>query len=174
MSEFLTGCEYPVFKIYDSATEILIETIQLDLTGSGGLIETVTSPHDTIHRLITGEIAVQTSSDRITFTMDYSDMLNKENGLKIYDIWKYWKEKDMFGNQKNKIILYPRAEILNRFFEVVYTGEGFELGISRGDIQAVNTRFIWQWTTKFLVDINWQDVDDIYNVVLTRFYVENN
>lgn len=160
MSNFVTGYSHPKFVIIDSALNIHIDTIDLDLTNESGFTEIMSPTNDVVHYMITGEKRVKSFGFRARFTLDYSGCLSKLNALKIEKIWDYWLQEDINGDKKNQIILYPRADILSRFYEVVYSGEPVQINISAGE-KKFNKNFIWEWHSRYLVQWNWIDPDDI-------------
>ncbi len=52
--------------------------------------------------------------------------------------------------------------MLSRFFEVVYTGDSFDIGLWMGGSKSPANRLpVLSWITRSRVDINWLDPDDI-------------
>jgi len=156
MSNIINGYSYPRFRILTSS-DVFVEEIDLDFTNSGGLIETY-KDEDITHVLEKNKeiVKVYRGKKRIIFTLHYDEFIKKENSLKIQSILEY-------ENNGYKIILIPRSDVLSRSFQVVYSGEDFELGINRGGAFAnSNKSVIMKWTSKRLEKINWVDIDNIY------------
>lgn len=153
MKNFITGHSYPLFKIYNGNT--YIEDISLNLCGVDGLKESYES-FGVKHELLSFTTVTKWKGMHINFKLSYSEYSNKDNSLKIMKLLNY-----IINGYK--IILYPRADILSRSFEVIFVGEPFELGIMKGGLHATGNKLITlSFKTKYLqTSINWVDPDNI-------------
>ena len=161
MSEFINGYGNPRFLIRETFSGALIESIDLDKLIYEGVIESY-EDEDIIHKTAKGVIFRIPRDSRIRFTLNYGDYIQKENLLKIQRILDYEK------NGKS-IFLIPRSDVLARFFQVVYAGESFDLGLLMGEQKAPANRLpVLSWVSKSRVTLNWVDPDNI-NVPLDDF-----
>jgi len=132
MSKYINGYDNPRFLIKESFNGALIESIDIDKLIYEGLIESY-EDEDIIHKTAKGVIFKIPRKIRIRFTISYTDYILKENLLKIQRILTYEK------NGKS-IFLVPRSDVLSRFFEVVYSGDSFDLGLWMGGHKAPANR----------------------------------
>lgn len=151
--QFVNGWKNPVFKLYNLNNDGSVITIELPITGSEGLLES-TQELKLSQEFTDYSFLDQVYGYRITWTLPYSEYAHKDTMLKIQNIMRYRK----LGY---RIILIPRADVPQRRFEVIYTGDSLEYGIKKGGANAVGNRGVSiHWTTKNLVpDINWVDTD---------------
>lgn len=153
MTNFVNGWRHPIFRIYNNS--ILIDTIELPITGVEGLVETIRERRIQ-HELTDFTLLHKVFGFTISWNLPYSEYANKVTMLNIQQILRYHKAG-------YKIILIPRADLPRRNFEVLYTGEEIEMGIKKGGSAAVGNRLVnIQFTTKYLLDdFNWIDPDTI-------------
>jgi len=157
LADYINGYSFPRFRILDASNNIT-EEIDLELTNSDGLIENYID-NDIQHILELDKEIVKVrrgGKRRIEFTLHYNQRFQKALGLKIQRILNY--EQNGF-----KIFLIPRSDVLGRSFEVVYSGDEFQIGINRGGAYAQsNKMLVMKWVTKRIELPNWIDPDDIY------------
>lgn len=154
MSKFINGYNNPRFLIKETFNGTLIESIDLDDLIYEGLIESYEN-EDIVHKTAKGVIYKIPRNTRIRYTLSYSEYVLKDNLLKIQRILNYEK------NGKS-IFLIPRSDVLARFFEVVYSGDSFDLGLWMGGQNAPANRLpILSWVTKERVELNWLDPDNL-------------
>lgn len=157
MANYINGYSTPRFLILDSNNN-LINTIDLDLTNTDGLLESY-KDESIIHVLDKDkEIrkVYRAGKKRIFFTFHYNEFFHKNLALNIIKILE--QEENGY-----KIILIPRSDVLARRFEVVYSGDDFEIGLNKGGINAQSNKLlVLKWQTKRLEKPNWIDPDDIY------------
>lgn len=150
---FVNGYSNPRFDIYNGNN--FVETINLDLTMSAGLVEKI-NEHSIQHELqnLTKEKEILGYS--IDFKLSYAQYSDKTNTLNIKKLLKYEKEK-------KTLILYPRADVLGRYFTVLGMNDTIEIGINKGAESAQGNRLIeLKYTTKYLLDdLLFLDPDDI-------------
>jgi hypothetical protein len=161
MTNYINGYGNPRFLIRESLSGTLIESIDINKLVYEGLIESY-EDEDIIHRTAKGTIHKIPRSTRIRFTISYADYIQKDNLLKIQRILNYEKSG-------KSIFLVPRSDVLSRFFEVVYSGDSFDLGLWMGGHKAPANRLpVLSWVTRNRVEANWLDPDDI-NIPLDDF-----
>lgn len=161
MSEFINGYSNPRFLIREPGNGTLIESIDLDKLIYEGLIESY-EDEDVVHKTARGVIYRIPRDVRIRFTINYADYVRKDNLLKIQRILNYEKSG-------KSIFIVPRKDVLSRFFEVVFAGDSFDLGLWMGGKKAPANRLpVLSWTTKRRVESNWLD-PDVINVPLDDF-----
>lgn len=159
MANYINGYSTPRFLIFDQ-NDNLINTIDLDLTNSDGLRESYGTENIT-HTLEKDKRKVtiyRAGKKRILFTFHYNEFFHKNLAFNILQILE--QEENGY-----KIVLIPRVDILNRRFEVRYTGDEFEIGLNKGGINAQsNNGLILKWETVKLEKPNWIDPDDQYQI----------
>jgi len=155
MSYYINGCKHPVFKIYHPTSHNLIDTIELPIVNSEGLIESI-EEKKIVHELLTYESLEYIQGYKITWLLPYSEYANKSTMLKVQSLFRYRK-----GGYK--LILIPRADLPRRHFEVIFSGDSIEYGIKKGGNKSIGNRLLSiQWTTKnILSDFDWIDPDTI-------------
>jgi hypothetical protein len=138
----INGFKEPRFNIV-SSKGVLIDTIDLPLTNEKGLIESY-EIKKIEHELIDFTTLQSILGYKIKFTLHYDEFVEADTLLKIKSILDYEKVG-------NRIILIPRIDLATRNFEVIYSGEGFELGTLH-DSQSGEGHYLpeFEWTTKFL------------------------
>lgn len=153
MANFLNGWRHPVFKIYNN--NILLDTIDLPITGAEGLIETI-QDRKIEHELLNFSIYQKVYGFTIVWQLPYTEYANKATMKKIQNLLRYHKSG-------YDIVLTPRADIPRRHFPVVYTGDELAHGIKKGGANSVGNRLVnIEFTTKYLLDDpNWIDPDEI-------------
>lgn len=150
---FVNGYSYPTFKVYDGTT--FIESIALDYCGAEGLIENM--EFITVQHNYTDYSTAQVIEGvHYYFDLSYSEYSNKTNTLKIKRILNY-------AIDGNKIFIYPRTDVLNRFFEVLLIPDNLTIGIAKGGISAIGNKHIkLKFRTKDLqAYVNWVDPNDL-------------
>ena len=155
MGNFINGYSTPRILIKDINNN-LIETVDLMLTGSDGLTEEYEFFYIE-HNLINYSTVKTFKGYHINFNLSYTEYSPKSNSFKIMNLINY-----IFQNNY-KLILYPRSEILSRYFEVNFSGNPLELGIMRGGSKAIGNHGIeLNFRTKYLqTNLNWLDPDDV-------------
>ena len=151
--QYVTGYSYPMFKIYSGTT--LIESINLDYCGAEGLFET----YELLgyeHNFTDYSTSQAIQGVHYYFDLSYSEYSDMTNSLKIKRIVNY-------AIDGNKIYIYPRADILNRFYEVILIRDNITLGILKGGILAAGNKGIKiKFRTKNkLPYLDWLNVNDL-------------
>lgn len=162
---FINGWKWPIFKVYDPLNNYqLLTTISLPIVNASGLIEKVQTLSIT-HEFNSRKLVQRILGFRIIWTLPYDEYANADTMLMIQEILRHCKSG-------RKIVLTPRADLLTRSFEVIYTGEELEMGIKRGGAGAAGNRLtIIEFTTKNIVDdIGWINTSDI---IYTGFSYHN-
>ena len=150
MSSIINGYKEPRFKITD-LNGALIDTIDLPLTNTKGLLES----NEIIkieHALLNHSIEQSILGYKIKFTLHYDEFVEGDTLLKIKSILDYEKTGC-------RIFLFPRIDLEIRSFEVIYSGDSFDLGTLH-DSQIGEGHYlpIFEWTTKYLQDtLKWID-----------------
>lgn len=152
---FINGWSYPIFKIYHPTKHYLVETISFPITNSDGLIETV-EELKVKHLFLNYSYKEKIDGYRISWCLPYNEYVKKETMFKIQKILRYRKSN-------YRINLTPRADMLKRHFDVIYTGDTLDFGIKKGGTNAVGNRLVQiSFTTKNIVDDpNWRDPDEV-------------
>lgn len=167
---FVNGHSSPRFEVRLVSDNSLIDTIDLSLTMSEGLVESYTAEIDIEQRLITGEIIKIPRGYRVKFDMDYS-FSTKENTLKIARLLNY--ERTSVNNQAvYKIELLPRVDILSRKFEVVSVNGNIDIGLFKGGQSAPGNRLIrlaWQ-TRNMISQMSLVDPDELTVTLNPNYY----
>ena len=120
----LTGWQNPVFFIKRKSDNSPVETIELDFTNGDGLLveyEDITIDHDILDYSGGGEYPDITAEQvyigtRYYWTLNYTDLLVPDNGMKIKRLLDYRINNDM------KFFLQPRKDNANTY-EVVKVAE---------------------------------------------------
>lgn len=133
MATYVNGYSYPMFKIFTS-TGTLIESINLDYCGNEGLVETVEFI-SVKHNYTDYSTAMTFSGVHYYFDLSYVDYSDKTNTLAIKRILNY-------AIDGNKIILYPRSDVLCRMFEVLLISDNISIGIMKGGYYSVGNRLL--------------------------------
>jgi len=124
---YINGYSYPIFRIY-SSVGVLLDTIELTLTGRDGLREKY-NELNIRHEFLNYSRKKSFQGVHIDFTLNYSEFTNKTTSLKIFNLLNY--------EAQGKIIyLQPRADIGSRSFEVIGMNDTIELGILKGGVNA--------------------------------------
>ena len=123
MSNFVNGYSYPIFRIYSSAG-VLLDTIELPLTGKDGLREKF-NELSIRHEFLNYSRRKSFQGLHIDFTLNYSEFTNKTTSAKIFHLLNY-------ETQGKTIHLQPRADVGARNFEVIGFNDSIELGILKG------------------------------------------
>ncbi len=155
----LTGWQNPIFIVKRKSDDTTIDTIELDFTNGDGLVieyEDVTIEHDILDYsqsenfpdIYTDQYYVGT---RYYWTLNYTEILLPENGMKIKRLLDYRINNEM------KFFLQPRKDNANTY-EVVKTGERSLLKLTPGGrYSAGDCGFKMKWKSKGLIkDIKWQ------------------
>jgi len=128
---------------------------ELNLTNSKGLVETYEYKkleHELISLADFSDIQIMQKMQgfRIYWTLNYDEFITGDEMLKLKQVF----EHALAGS---RIILIPRVDFPLRAFEVLVTGSGFDLGISKGGINAEHNRLpVIRFVTKNLEhDIKW-------------------
>lgn len=139
MKNFVNGYSFPIFYIKDTNNNVT-DKIELDLTGEDGLTEKyelISIKHD----LLNYSTAQKYLGHHVYFSLSYSEYSSLENTLKIGKLIDY-----ILNNQR--IFLQPRADILSKVYELIYTGN-LELGLNKGKIHAQgNKNIVLEFRTK--------------------------
>lgn len=142
LSNVINGWENPVFTIYNPSG-ILIETIDLPLTNSRGLVES----YEIIKKqteAINASIKQKIQGYRISFSLYYDEYVSGNTLLEIKKIINHAK----LGN---KLVITPRADKPARAFEVILNMDNFDIGLLKGGANAIGHRLpVLQFTTKYL------------------------
>ncbi|RPI19013.1 MAG: hypothetical protein EHM58_03095 [Ignavibacteriae bacterium] len=148
MSNIINGWQNPIFKIYNSLG-VLLETIELPLTNSRGLVES----YEIIKKqteVIDYTIKEKLLGYRITFSLYYDEYVSGDTLLNVKSILNHAK----LGN---KLVIIPRADSPDRTFEVIVNMDKFDIGLLKGGAKAIGHRLpVLQFTTKYLqAELNW-------------------
>lgn len=155
MPNYINGWKWPVFKIFEQPPiNTLIDTINLPIVNASGLIENVQVLNIT-HEFNSRTLVQRILGYRITWTLPFDEYAKAQTMQDIQQIIRYCKAG-------YKIVLTPRADLPTRNFEVLYTGESFDMGIKKGGAGSVGNRLVViEFTTKYLLDdIGWVDPND--------------
>lgn len=166
---FVNGYSEPRFVVRLQSNNSLVDTIDLDLTAEDGLIERYTPEMDIVHVLLSGEKTKRPKGYRITFELDYS-FSNRANTFKIASLLNY--ASAVTGNEATyKFILFPRVDVLSRFYEVIYIGEPVDLGIMKGGANAPGNKLIRIAfeTVNLQNQVGWLNPDDLTVPLLNNY-----
>lgn len=154
MSNYINGCGSPIFRIYNSSN-VLIDTINLPLTDSQGLIESI-EEYSTLHQLLDFSFTKSIQGYKITFTLNYSEYTEKATTTDLMSLLTYEKAGYI-------IKLQPRSDIGARYFEVIGMNDKIDIGILKNGINSIGNKGITlTYMTKNLVsDIMVVDPDDV-------------
>lgn len=130
MSNYINGYQYPRILVKDE-TNTIIRTIDLDLCGINGLTEEYAEDFKRIELENGRYIDYDNRASRITFTLDYSEYVKKNNLFLIESIFYY------NSIPSYTLLLYPRVDVLARNFEVRLLDGTFSLGILTGGAKAI-------------------------------------
>ncbi|MFI5145267.1 MAG: hypothetical protein ACHQJ4_06680 [Ignavibacteria bacterium] len=155
----LTGWKNPVFTVRRKSDNTLVDTLELDFTNGEGLVveyEDVTIEHDILDYsqtdlypdVYTEQYYVGT---RYYWTLNYTELLQPENGMKIKQLLDYRMNNDM------KFFLQPRKDNQN-VYEVVKIGERSLLKMTGGgSLSSGDCGFKMKWKSRGLIkDLRWQ------------------
>lgn len=166
MSDYINGYSYPKIVIKDVDTNETINTIELSLCGAGGLVENYVEDFKRIELESGRYIDYDYRGSRISFQLDYSEYIRKTDLALIELIFAYNSQPETY-----KLILYPRADIGARYFEVRLTDGSFSLGILKGGINTVGHRLpVINFITTVSLGKNFLDPDLLY-IPLTLKYI---
>lgn len=157
MGSYINGYGKPRFRITDTVGAT-IEVIDLPYCNVQGMSENYQKLFKT-HELQSRELVnFGYKGERIKFSLDYSQFLQKPDSLLVSKIENYLSN---FINYK--IFFYPRLDNLSRFFEVTLpTDYGYTVGIYQQKQNAPGNKGILPTViTKFAVNKNWQDPDSL-------------
>ena len=160
----LTGWKNPKFYIRKKSDNSLVDEIELDFTNGEGLVveyEDVTVEHELLDYsedsimpdIIIEQIYIGT---RYCWTINYTELLEKENGLAVKKLLDYRINNDM------RFFLQPRIDNEN-VYEVVKVTDSSQLFLTPGgEYSSGDAGFSMKWKTKLLVkDIQWHDPDEL-------------
>jgi len=134
MANYINGYSYPVVIIKDYSTHAIVEQLNLDLCGVGGLVESYEDEFKR-NKLESGAIVdYDFKGTTIRFTLDYSEYVKKSNLVKIEKIFIFSSQPESY-----RIFLRPRADVQVREFEVRLEPE-YELGILKGGAYTPGNR----------------------------------
>ncbi len=156
MSNLINGYGFPKLRVLDNCDN-LVEEMDFQQTNSDGGFSESCKDEDMIVVLEKEKRIVKVyRGTRITFTLNYSQYIRKEDALKFQRLREY--ERVGF-----KIILIPHSDVLIRQFRVKYSGDDFEISIGKGGEYArTNKQLVFKWTTEKLErNPNWIDPDNI-------------
>ena len=162
-SYYLNGASYPKFMITD-ANYVVKDTIILPLTNSKGLIETH-EEQNIFYTYLNFKREKKILGYNVNFTLYYDEFVSKSTLLSIYKLlhWEYSFRLPEYENYR--IFLYPRADMMSRYYEVIGRNETINLALLKGGTLAGGHKgIILNYTTKYLSNLNWQD-PDVYNTV---------
>jgi hypothetical protein len=129
---FEGGWQNPLFVIKLGTVEI--DRIELMMTGSEGLIESY-EDDTSIHKRMSGRLSTKRRGFYTNFSLSYLEYSPLDNQSKIKKIANYYYDE----YNDYTIYLYPRKEILQSYYEVIFA-KGFEQGIMKGGAQAKGNR----------------------------------
>jgi hypothetical protein len=160
----LTGWKNPKFFVRKKSDNSLVDTIELDFTNGEGLIveyEDVTVDHEIldysndtgIPDIIIEQMYIGT---RYTWTINYTELLEMENGLAVKKLLDHRINNDM------AFFLQPRIDCDN-VFEVVKAADISQLYLTPGGKSSSgDAGFSMKWRSKHLIkDIRWRDPDEL-------------
>lgn len=158
--EFVNGYGKPLFQIVRNG--LTYDSILLPETNEGGLTETwqeISIQHTVISPSLVNysqRIIKKILGYRATFTLDYTQYIDKAGQLSIKKIFDY--EKDGY-----EIWLTPREEEFERKYKVYFSGESVNINILQGaEHSPGNYNVQLQYTTVDLVprfDIKDPDIE---------------
>jgi len=134
MSNYLNGVAYPKILIKNELNEI-ITTFDLDLCGANGLTEEYAEEFKRVELESGRYIDYANRASRIIFTLDYSEYVKKDNLFMIERIF-YYNSLPQYS-----VVLYPRADLLARNFNVRLYDGTFSLGILTGGVNAKGHKY---------------------------------
>jgi hypothetical protein len=165
----LTGWKNPKFYIRRKNDNMHIDTIELDFTNGEGLVveyEDVTIEHELLDYsgendmpdIIVEQLYIGT---RYCWTINYTELLEMENGLVVKKLLDYRINNDM------KFFLQPRTDNEN-IYEVVKVTDVSQLYLTPGgESSSGDAGFSMKWRTKHLIkDMKWQDPNKLKVYVL--------
>lgn len=157
MGLYVNGVAYPRVTIFNIVTNEFVEQIDLDLCGANGLIEDYQENFKRNETDSGRYIDFDFRASRITFTLDYSEFVKKNNSFKIEKIFFYNSQPELY-----KLILTPRADVLKRFFEVRLSDGSYSMGALTGNINSQGNKLpIIKFVTKITVGKNFVDPDNV-------------
>lgn len=166
-SKYINGYSTPRFLIYDKINLSWIDTIDLNLCDSEGLIED-NKPIGINFDLIDYSTIPEWFGFHTYFKLSYSENSTKENSLKIKKLMNYFFSNDCI------IKLIPRIDDIKRIKEIIFTGENITIGIKKGGSKARGNRLIvLNFRTKDLeTKLDWTDPDE--RTIVTDWIVDHN
>lgn len=166
MSNYINGYSYPRIIIRAVSDGSVTETIDLDLTMSGGLVETFEEYYKS-NELETGEIIdYDFKGSRINFQLDYSEYVRKSNMLKIEKIRQYAQEPESYS-----VWLTPRVDVQVRSYEV-RPRFNYSIGVLTGGSNTQGNRLVSiEFVTKGLHYSLLQDPDNlsVFSIYKAKF-----
>jgi len=155
---FVNGYSYPTILIKNATTNAVVERIDLDLCMSNGMEESYVEDFKRNQLEKLGRfVDFDFKACRITWTLDYSEYVKKNNLLKIEKILAYHSQPDSY-----KIYLRPRTDIQRREFEVRFLDGNYSIGILKGGAYAKgNKSTVIKFVSTELISKNFIDPDDV-------------
>lgn len=163
--QFVNGYTYPMFRIIDDKGQT--EYVNLDYCGANGLTESNEFIYLN-HTLIDYSTIQQVQGMHIHFDLDYADYSDSSNTLNIQKVLNAFLNQDI----GYKVYLYPRAENLNRYFEIILESQEVAIGIMKGGNNAVgNNRITLKFRTKNLQRyMTWDDTNLLAVIPMGNFF----
>ncbi len=157
MGNYINGYSYPIIEIRDRTDDSIVSRLSLDLCNEGGLTEAYEEDFKRNKLESGGLVDFDFKGSRIIFTLDYSEYARKTNLFNIENIFAYNAQPLSY-----RIVLYPRADVMSRSFEVrLHTGN-YNLGIMKGGAYALGNRLpIVEFITTNPVSKNFADPDTL-------------
>jgi hypothetical protein len=162
MSNIVNGTGHPIIRIYNGSNWYSFELSNCDSSG----LKEKKIPERIIHKLWNGEIVPENYGYHIQFYLNYDELSDKINSLKIAEL------KNLILNDSNIIWLTPRSNLPQRNFEVVEITEDFEMGLENNSEDSLgNTGLHLVFQTKYRqTKYNWIDPDNV-GIVFDDFVV---
>ncbi len=157
MSNYINGVSYPAILVLSADGTNIIEEIELDLCGEGGLVEEYEEDFKR-NKLESGRIIdFDFKGSNIIFTLDYSEYVKKSLMFKIEKIYAYHSQPLLY-----KLILIPRADVQARSFEVRLEDGRFSMGVLKGGVNAKGNRLpVIKFVTLNPQSKNFMDSDNL-------------
>ncbi len=154
MAEYITGYSKPRFLIINSSG-LIIDTIDLNLCGTDGLTENYEF-YLAKHNLLNYSEVTYFYGYHINFNLSYSEYSNKTNSLAISKLINH-----ILNNYK--LIIVPRIDILNRYYNVNYTGDSITLNILNNGANSIGNKSIELnfRTSELQTQMKWLNPDDL-------------
>lgn len=144
MGNYVNGYLYPRFLFIKSDGTVR-ETIDLPMTNGNGLVETLEERY-VQHELLNHNRVKKLKGRHITFTLNYDQWANRDL-LKKIDMLLYYEQI----YPTDTIILYPRRDNMNRYFEVIGQNDTIETSLMRGGKNAMGHKgLVLKYSTVWL------------------------